>query len=171
MKLLRKYRQAGLMATVAAAVLLSGSAGAVQIDIGGFANNGSLSIMFEGVEMGGDPNKLELLSPDALTSFSAVYDDDGPMAPIVWGDADLGSLVYNVSTGNLETLNALDFDFFELTLGSAVLNPANYVEITNLLSGQLVGTSGDFPVVVPLPPAGGMLFFALSLLLVRLRRR
>lgn len=173
MKLLRKYRSNGAIAALTALLFCSGNANAIQIDVGGFADNGSLTIIFDGVEMGGNPDKLEFLSPDVLTSFSAVYDADNLMNPLLWDQSEVGSLVYDGPTGILESLSAFNlFSFFELSVGDSVLQPGNYVEITNLLTGDVL-SSQEFPDPNPpgaVPVPGTLLLLSLGLLLIGLRR-
>lgn len=171
MKFLELHRPATWIAALTALLLLSNNASATMINIGGFAHNGSLTIIFDGIELGGDPIKLEGLVPDAITSFSAAYNDDGLVGPRAWDLFDLGSLVYNTSTGVLETLSALSFvSFYELTVGNAVSDPAsNYAEISGLDTGALLASSSEFPQVGVVPVPGTLLLLSLGLLLLRRR--
>lgn len=173
MKFLQLYRSASWSAALTALLLLSGNVSATQIDIGGFADNGTLTIMFEGIEQGllGDPNMLEYPFPDDITSFSAAYDDDGLVGPLMWDLSDLGSLLDNPSTDILEALsvyNIFAFDSFELNVGSAVLNPLNYVEIYDPFF-VLVASSQQFPGTGAVPLPGTLLLLSLGLLLLRRR--
>ncbi|MCB1700930.1 MAG: hypothetical protein H6985_06495 [Pseudomonadales bacterium] len=172
MKLLQKFGSHGCIAALAALLLMCSNANAIQIDIGGFANNGSLSIMFEGTELGGDPDKLEFLSPDDLTSFSAIYSDDGLLGTLVWERFAVGSMVYNVATSTLESLSAVNFlNFYELSVAGSVLDTANYVEITNLFTDQMLASSQQFPGTAPAPVPGTLLLFSLGLFLIAGRGR
>lgn len=186
MKFLQQYRSAGLIAALATLLLFSGNASAIPVNanivIGGFANGGSLSVFISGNTGTNDLLEEPALDGDFLGDFLATYDDDGAVGPIVWNWLDLvggGSLVYNASTGILESLLVLNFypnpnpnsDFdisFELSVGDSVLDPEHYVEIVDLFTG-LELSSREFPGTGTVPVPGTVLLLSLGLLLLRKR--
>lgn len=178
-----------LVAVLAILTLFSGRASAAVITdwmttIGGFANNGSLTIEISGDSDSGlpltDADLLEFPPPGEVTEFMATYTDDGTIGTIVWDLFTLQSLLFDTITNTLESATASYIPPFDPTLPPAPAlqlefgvgvgqnpNSTDLVEIYEVtpFGSQLIASAPPPSAGVPLP--GTLALVGLGLLVLR----